>query len=283
MGSLVRQGDGILLNINSGKVITVSGEVTARMKDGTYETLITPQRPTGAAFSEDAFRSVSQFSQIGEVVSAVILSPAPGSRGETYARLHSTYGAGGQIRDRLVSGYLYGARNLALGDSKGPREGPGFIHPRLVASPASIPIDVQSPLGEPNRLRRIDGFVWYYHCSGDTANRTMRASIRDMGNGLPAGMTSGALTTAKFWPSAAALTLSANEEGMIYVNANTGKSFATSLDNGAATIEPITTEPDPLPYWAQEDDVAEILFDVALAEAADRHTIYIFEESWVDI
>ncbi len=42
--------------------------------------------------------------------------------------------------------------------------------------------------------------------------------------------------------------------------------------------------PEPrFPYWASEADVGEFFFDVTLAEAADRHSIYILQEEWVDV
>lgn len=281
MGSLVRPGDGILLNTVSGKVITVAAEATARMQDGTYETIFVPQKSTTAAFGEDAFRSDIIFSQLGEVISAVILSPNAGKRGQTYARLQTTWGKGGAIRDQLAAGYLYGSRVLPLGTNEGSLDGMGFTRPHLVAAPASIPIDVQFPLGASNRLRRIYGFVWYYHCSSDVATRTIRASLRDMGDGLPVGMTSGGNTTAQVWPSAGTISLTANQEGMIYVTAEQ-QSFSVGVDTGTPTIEDNTTQPNSFPYWAQENDVAEIFFDVGAAETADRHTIYLFMEEWVE-
>ncbi len=181
----------------------------------------------------------------------------------------------------LMKGYLYDYGPIPLGVFVEPLDGPGYRGPLAIADNIA-PVDIQHTLGIADARRRIDGFAWYYHCSGDVADRTLRASMRDMGSGLPTGMTSGDNTTVKAWPSAGVLTLSANQEGFIYVNANTGKSFAASVDNGVITVENITTDPDPFPYWAQEDDVAEIFFNVTLAEAADRHSIYIFQEEWIE-
>ncbi len=281
MGSFVRRGDGVLLTIFSTFAANVAAEVTIRKNDGTYETLRIAERETGAIATDEEFRADSQFSGEGEVTNAVILNRVSGKRGQTYGRLQTTYGQG-SIRDVLCAGYLYGARVVALGVNEGSREGPGFTRNRVIADDIA-PVDIEHTLGVNNLLRRIDGFIWYYHASSDVASRTCRVRMRDMGDGLPTGMTSGLKTTIKAWPSTGNLSLIADQEGLIYVNANTGKSFATSVDDGTGAIEDITTEPDPFPYWAQENDVGEILFDVGSANANDRQTIYIIEEDWMDV
>ncbi len=163
--------------------------------------------------------------------------------------------------------------------NEGSREGPGFHHSRAIAEDQT-PVDIEMDLEIGNQIRRIDGFVWYYHCSGDMADRTIQASLRDPGNGLPTGMTSGANTTVKLWPT---VTLSANQEGYVYVNAVSGKSFSAIGDDGSLTIADITTAPDPFPYWADESERGELFFNVQLAEVADRHSIYLFEEVWMDV
>ncbi len=281
MGSFVRRGDGVLLTVFSTFEATVAAEVTIRKDDGTYETVRVSEIATGTITGEEEFRARSQFSRDGEVTNAVVLNRTSGKRGQTYGRLQTTYGAG-SIRDVLCAGYLYGARVLTLGVNEGSREGPGFHHSRAIAEDQT-PVDIEMDMEIGNQIRRVDGFVWYYHCSGDVANRTLQAFVRDLGNGLPTGMTSGVNTSVAFYPTAAPMPLSANQDGMIYVNANTGKSFATSLDNGVKTTEDITTDPDPFPYWADESERGEIFFDVEVAQAADRHSIYLFEEVWMDV
>ncbi len=180
-----------------------------------------------------------------------------------------------------VADYLYTGNFPSWPGKKiSPLEGPGFVHNNRIANDIA-PADIEHTLGVANALRRIDGFIWYYHCSSDVASRALRATLRDVGDGLPTGMTSGINTSIKNYPSAGVLTLTANEEGVIYVNAATGKSFAASLDNSALTIEDITTEPDPFPYWAQPSDVGELFFLHANEESADRETIYIIEEEWI--
>ncbi len=281
MGSFVRRGDGILLTVFSTFPAVVAAEVTIRKVDGTYETVRVAETTTGTVTGEEEFRASSQFSRDGEVTNAVILNRVSGKRGQTYGRLQTTYGTG-SIRDVLCAGYLYGARVLTLGVNEGSREGPGFRHSRAIAENQQ-PADIEMDLEIGNQIRRIDGFVWYFHASNDATTRTLRASVRDLGNGLPTGMTSGVNTTVKSYPSAGGLSLIANQEGVIYVNAAEGRSFAMSLDDGVATIEDITTDPDPFPYWADESERGEIFFDVASVSGNDRHSIYLFEEVWMDV
>ncbi len=160
----------------------------------------------------------------------------------------------------------------------GPGGGNGFRKPRAIADDIA-PADIQEPLAANNAMRRIDGFIWYYHCSGDVATRTLQASVRDLGDGLPTGMTSGVNTLAQLWPTTGTLSLIADQEGTMVVN-NAG--FAVTIDTGTATWENNSTQPNPFPYWANENDVGEFFWEVANEEAADRHSIYILQEEWID-
>ncbi len=184
----------------------------------------------------------------------------------------------GNNRQWLCYGYLYAERNLTMGVFDSMVGGVGFKSNRAVADDIA-PVDIQESLAITNTLRRIDGFIWYYHCSSDVADRTLRASLRDLGDGLPTGMTSGGNTLAQLWPSAAVLTLSANQEGTIIVK----DQFAVSVDTGTPTFEDPSSRPNPFPYWAQSNDTGEFFFDVTDEEAADRHSIYIIEEEWIQI
>lgn len=216
----------------------------------------------------------------GEVVSGGVMGDWTGvKRGEFYCLLSLQKADIGVL---ICKGYKYENNWLGVGEFSESLSGPG-LRRLLVVADDIAPADIQTPVGAANTRRRIDGFVWYYHCSGDVATRTLRATLRDLGDGLPTGMTSGDFTTLSAWPSAGVLTLTANEEGLIYVNANTGKSFSVSNDAGTRTIEDITTVPDPFPYWVTDDDVGEFFFNETTGNANDRHTIYIFMEEWIEL
>ncbi len=277
----VRQGDFFRAVAVSSLAIDVSVKILIELDSGRLReyggTLVTPSNRTGSSIT------MGNIEGNGHVVrgSMSVLVGTP-QRGEVFLLLE-TRDRNGITVDMLINDYIYGNHIPSFPNviGPGPGDGAGFIKPRVVADDIA-PVAIQETFAAQNTLRRIDGFIWYYHCSSDVASRTLRAFVRDLGIGLPTGMTSGLNTTPTFYPSAGALTLTANEEGMIYVNATSGKSFAVSIDNGARTVEDITTDPDPFPYWANKADVGEILFQVDAAEAADRHSIYIIQEEWID-
>ncbi len=278
MEQRVRQGDFFQLASVSSLAVTALVRILVRFDDGRFREF---QNTNVSATNRTA--SVNNFGNIetdGAVVRATIAGIAGDpKRGQIFYSL--------KVRDRneidvgvLIHDYLYGNHVPSFPNvvGPGPGHGEGFKEKRAVADDIA-PIDIQEPLAVNNAMRRIDGFIWYYHCSGDTATRTLRATLRDLGEGLPTNMTSGANTQAQIWPSAGALSLIANEEGTIVVLHD---SFAVSVDNGVATWENNTTAPNPFPYWANENDVGEIFFDVTSANAADRHSIYIIQEEWID-
>ncbi len=277
----VRRGDFFQIVSVSSLAVELTIQIVVDFDDGTsreYRQALTTSGSNGVA--SKSFGNVEKSGNVVRAVAAV--QTGDPKRGEVYTVL--------RVRDRnevtvgeLFGDYVYGIHiaRFPFVTPPGPGEGDGFRHSLAIADDIA-PVDIQHTLGVTNTLRRIDGFIWYYHCSGDVADRTLRASLRDLGDGLPTGMTSGANTRVQRWPSAAVLTLSANEEGIIYVNGAEGKAgFATSSDNGVQTIEPTTTQPIPFPYWARSTDVGEFFFDVTDEEAADRHTIYIIEERWI--
>jgi len=209
-----------------------------------------------------------------EVVGGWVHTDTAARRGQIWVQIAHL---DGPSRVPVMAGYVYSERNLGLEfQDPGPRGGSGAIQKTALADDVT-PVDIEHTLGVTNTLRKITGFIWYYHCSGDVATRTLRASARDLGAGLPTGYTSGANSLAQVWPSAGVLTLTANEEGMIVVN----DQFAVSQDNGTPTFEDPSSRPNPFPYWAHDDDVGEFFFDVEVAQAADRHSIYMIEERWI--
>ncbi len=277
----IRQGDFIQFVAISSVVTTLVAIVYVEFDGGgrrEFRTNLT----TGSARASNSI-TFGNMEKEGVVTRAVVAvqSGSP-QRGQTYVLL--------RVRDRnrltvgeLVSDYVFGSHLALFPFIIGPESGAGsgFREPRAVADDIA-PADIQEPIAVTGATVRIDGFIWYYHCSGDVATRTLRASIRDLGPGLPTGMTSGANTRIQRWPSAGTLDLTANQEGMMFVSGLLGKAgFATSSDDGTQTLEPTTTQPIPFPYWARPTDVGEFFFDVTDEEAADRHSIYILQEEWI--
>ncbi len=277
----VLPNDRFQLVSTSSEVQTLFARVLVRHDDGTVRRFRMGARVTNATRAPQT-RLFGLVTKPGVVERAQVIAKAPAKRGRTYVELAVKDDEEDATQDLLLQDYV--AANLQPSLNRfheaGPGGGTGFKNNRPIADDIA-PATITHTLGETNHLRRIDGFIWYYHCSGDVASRALRATVRDLGDGLPTGMTSGIRTSIKNYPSAGVLTLTANEEGVIYVNAATGKSFAASIDDSALTIEDITTQPDPFPYWSGEGDVGELFFLLANEEAADRHTIYIIEEDWI--
>ncbi len=275
----VRAGDRFQVIGKASTVFEMEARVTVEFDDGRmrdYRRKIT----TIADRVARANNFASFIEADGRVVRAIIANITSGvSRGRVRGVI-ATIDRNLRTIDALMDDYVENGGRLDRFRQTGPGGGTGFKQNRVIANDIA-PADVEHTLGVSGALRRIDGFIWYYHCSGDVADRTLRAFLRSPGDGLPTGMTEGGNTTVGRWPTSSVLTLSANQEGVIYVNANTGKSYSTNVDNGVLVKESSSTQPDALPYWAQENDVGEIFFDVTDEEAADRHSIYIIEEEWL--
>lgn len=258
--------------------IVVLASITVMYDDG--RTAIFPLHAT-TTISAIVGDATTGMAKDGWIIGVNIQATGTVGRGELWCSLRNgSANVFANNRNWLCYGYVYSEHNLTLGhydESIGP-PGTGYINNRIVRLDVA-PADVEVALAIANTIRLVHGFIWYYHCSGDVADRTLRVSVRDLGVGLPTGMTSGGNTLAQLWPSAAVVTLSANQEGMIMVN----DQFSVSLDNGAPTWEDPSTRPNPFPYWVQDTDVGELFFDVTDEEAADRNTIYIIEESWMRI
>ncbi len=283
----ILEGESIAILSSSSAVANIRARFRVHYDSGRDDAFVLQDITTEGTRSLERFATESRALEAGWIVGAVAgTRTSPLKRGQCYIQAHvgrDIGDAGGLTQQILFQDYLYQGYNPTLGifHGPGPGSGNGFKNNRILADDVA-PVDVEHTLGITNALRRIDGFIWYYHCSSDVATRTMRVSVRDLGEGLPTGMTSGGNTLVKAYPSAGNLSLTQDQEGLIYVNANTGKSFAISVDNGTPVIEDITTDPDPFPYWARENEVGELFFDVGAAEAADRHSIYIIEEEWIE-
>ncbi len=214
----------------------------------------------------------------GVIESAVVVGTVNVKRGQVFVEL-AVVDQEEQTMDILAQDYHHPNNQVVLDVMRDPGPGGGNGAVNLTVADDIAPVDITHSLAATNRLRRIDGFIWYYECSGDVATRTLRASVRSMGQGLPTNFTSGGNSLAQLWPSAAALSLTANQQGTFLVLRD---SFSVSVDNGAAVWEDFTTAPNPFPYWANESDVGEFFVDVSAEEAADRHSIYIIQEEWID-
>ena len=57
--------------------------------------------------------------------------------------------------------------------------------------------------------------------------------------------------------------------------------FESVNDNTVLSVRDVGSSPTPFPLTITEDDLAELFFDVASAQVADRHSIYLLQEEWL--
>ncbi len=275
-GYRIFQNDNLDMRTQASVAVVIQAKVTVLYDDGSMALFDLSVTSNADRTTIVDFATVSKAVKNGWVVGVAIDTPGTiVKRGTLWVDIGIN--TPNITRTLIARGYHHSENFLALGkfDNNGPPE-QGFVNYRKVADNVA-PADIQHTLALPNTLVRVDGFIWYYHASGDVANRTLRASLRDVGDGLPTGMTSGGNTLLGIWPSAAVITLTQDQEGTMFVK----DQYQISLDNGTPTFEDPSARPTPFPLWIQEDDVGEFFFDVTDEEAADRHTIYLITEEWL--
>ncbi len=181
----------------------------------------------------------------------------------------------------LANGYVHAGHPVSMETFESSVSGMGHLSWRVVVSDVT-PVDVIELLAVSDARRRIYGFAWYYHCGADVANRLLRASVRAPGTGIPTGFS---IAETVQLPHSADLSLQQNEEGILYSynGGGSGGGIATRNDNGALTAENPTTQPQPWPMDVAEDDLVEIQFNLTDEEAADRHSIFILQEEWIEL
>ncbi len=197
------------------------------------------------------------------------------NRGQCYAILSVQRRLGA---DLLVSkGYVYSTNPIGLGEFEGAATGMGNLFRNTIVDDVT-PVDVTKALALTNTRRLIHGFIWYYHCSSDSASRTMNVALRNLGGDQPTGMTSGTKTA--IWNSGQ-VPLIADEEGVIYASSQGGRDgMVVRNDDGIVTTLSTATAPGPWPLSLMEGDNAELFFDVGSAHVNDRHSIYLIVEEW---
>ncbi len=189
----------------------------------------------------------------------------------------------GKVGQNALHGYLFRGHAPHMGEFSewGPGGGSGWLrweqvfHDRA-GNAAAIDFD----LFRTHTTRRILGMTWYYHCSGDVADRTfVQPRVHAPGGAKPTGFT---LTgnNAYLWTFGGDLALTANEEGAFICQGKT----ATRIDNGSATISNADSNPNPFPFWVRGTDEPDTIIRfpaITDGEAADRHSAYVLMEEWI--
>ncbi len=181
--------------------------------------------------------------QGGEVVGATVQGDFSGlRRGQFYTSLFLQRAGTDQL---LCKGYLYNINTIGLGEFIEAGSGIGnLFYDTVVHDEAGNVVTTFSP--ELTNARRIlYGIVWYYHASGDTADRVLDVEIRRPWGALPTNGTAGVIDPILKWTGPS---LSANQEGnMFFYNPGRGEGITTTNDNGTVAISSTNTTPRPFP------------------------------------
>ncbi len=214
----------------------------------------------------------------GRIVTGIVGFGGALKRGQFYVTMDLF--RGNEAVANLCRDYLYSMHTLPLGQfvDPGPGGGEGHLTWRAVADDIA-PADITERLAAANAFRRIYGFVWYYHASGDTASRLMRATMRAPGPSIPTGFS---INEDVNNPHSQDITLTANQEGILFAyKSRGGDGFSGRNDNAVLSAESPTSNPVIFPLDITDDDLWEIFFNVTAEEAADRHSIFIHQEEWL--
>ncbi len=239
------------------------------------------QPPKTFEFAHTSGDRVLQTFDMGLIEEAEILSlrvSGPGKRGQNWCEAYLIHR--GEFADRLLIGYVHDGNGLALGDHTESGPGTGTGHLQWVALADDVtPVDITRVLAATNTFRRIYGFVWYYESSGDVATRTLRVQVQAPGLSIPTGFSIAEVVNL---PHSGAVSLTQNEQGIVFAySKDKGSGMSSRNDNGTLTTSDLTTQPSVFPIDVVEDDLWEIFFDVGGAEAADRHSIFLYQEEWI--
>lgn len=269
------KGDSIVLT-NIGSLVSVEIEARAVLlgPKGKPDEVSTGIIDAQSDRTTSDAQSSQRFNHDGEIVSAHVrvVSGSP-VRGQLFAVLRVRNGP------ELCRGYLTTGQGVNLGTFENSLGGRGHVAWRTIADDTA-PADTIAALATTNTLRRVYGFVWYYHCSSDAGTRGFSVGYNNPGLATPTGYSQTGLIT-QFIQTALGLT--PNQEGVMYASSFAGQDgFGVTNDNDAAlVIQPSSSAPDPLPFLIEENDLAEIRFNVANENANDRMSIYISQEEWL--
>ena len=131
------------------------------------------------------------------------------------------------------------------------------------------------PLGATNVRRIARQILLKYHCSSDADDRTPVITLRDVAD--TSGPT-GFSIDADVWDTPA-LTLSANQEGIIFVSEH---GFVSLNDNGTITYADNTTAPNPFPLRVGPGETADLIVAVGNGNANDDYDVFVQYEEWIE-
>ncbi len=279
LGSYVESGDRLFLIYTASATPNfLSGYIDVENKNGKTQ----PYEVRIVSFLADRSHQLNEalaveIEEDGKIVGGgIAVDRAVIKRGDCYATLFIQRRLG---IDLLVAKGYADNIPIGLGETEDSMHGAGRLGWRTVVADVT-PVDVTVALAALNTRRKIYGFVWYYHASSDVADRLLRVFIQAPGISLPTGFS---ISESILPTHSSPMGLSANEEGILYsYKSRGGEGVSARSDNGVLASEVTTADPQIWPIDVVEDDRIKLFFDVADAEAADRHSIFILQEEWIE-
>ncbi len=265
-----RRGDTILASVEAVTTTKVVLYVRVAYADGTQDTLVMEITHSVGDGSHEHNES-EPFLKDGVVEEVCHLSSSGMVRKEFYVETCRRWGV---AHFNLCYGYVYPDHSVPLGFHENKLSGKGNMSWRTVADDVT-PVDITELLAAANVFRKVHGFVWYYNCAAEVADRILRAIVRAPGLSLPTGFT---LAEQVVFPHSTDLSLQNGQEGILYSYGQ----FASRNDAGSVATENVTTNPQIWPVWVKSNDLIEIQFELTNAHVDDRHSIFIFQEEWID-
>lgn len=171
-------------------------------------------------------------------------------------------------------GYLTTERGPSFGVDEDPLSGRGYLDWIQLADDIAGNVNSTLALAATNAYRKIRAFQCLYHSSGDVATRTLEFRIRDYG--LVTKPTRWSIE-AKAWASAT-LTLTQNEEGMMYFAED---HFGGLNDAGTLSYADRASAPNLLPLYVDGTEGADLMLVIGAGEAADDYDIWALIEEWL--
>lgn len=194
-------------------------------------------------------------------------------RGEFFASLILTRGEVDQI---VASGYYYALHNVTVGELEESTSGKGFLDWIQIANDVAGNVVTTTSLAASNARRIIRAIIVKYHASADVASRVINIDLRDVGD--TSGPTGFSIDN-EVWVSAG-ITLTASEEGVLYVGDH---GFVSFNDNDTVTYADNTTAPNPFPLPVEEGDTADLRIAITSGNANDDYDAFLQIEEWIEI
>ncbi|MEE9173339.1 MAG: hypothetical protein V3U41_10625 [candidate division NC10 bacterium] len=224
----------------------------------------------------------------GVVERAQVVSLENAKRGETFVELATQDDQEEALQDILLQDYIHNNNQPSLGRYRNSLEGPGLERVLTLADDQDGDNPTSATFNATNTRRVLKAIILYWFASSDVATRAI--DIR-LGRGASAGTAYlGTLPTGFAGPNESmlwlspALSLAADEEGLIFISGQGGVSYGVNNDNGTPAYHNRSTAPSPLPLLIREGETLGVhMLATSGGQEADKYSAFALVEEWLEI